>query len=193
MKNLFLFVFFCVLSHLLNASDFEKIDAVLTETTRVKSITAKRKEAWIEEKNRMLSLEKSYEALLQAKRDNIERLKKEISKIQTSDTNLTQKLSSDSNALKKFSTELDSAISVLKNNEKIAKILKEESVNLNGFEAKSALEKFALLAQAYSKLMEVSSRIERNEDNVSTGIFPNATGKEKDGIAVLHVDRKAVK
>lgn len=186
MKIFFTTIFiFTFVSQCLCSTDFERIDSVLTESTKVMVFTAEKKVAWDAEKTRLLSLLKSYEALLKSKKNTLRKLQLENSKIESGVKSISEKIARDELELSKISALLDSCFSNLQKNKIAVKILKENSFDIDAFSSKNIPEKLSFLCRAYSKLYEVDTALNNDGTNVSTGVFTSATGKVGGDTVVL--------
>ena len=193
MKRFFLAIFtFVMLLPIARATEFERVDSTLTESTRIMAATIQKKANWQEEKARLLALLNSYEALLKSKKDALKKLQAENSKIESKIKSVSDKILADDIALAEFSKSLDSYFANLQQNKIALQILKDNSFDVDAFLTKSVPEKISFLCRAYAKLFEVDTNVDSNHTGVSTGVFTTATGQKTGDIAVLKLkgDRK---
>ncbi len=192
MKTFYILPFILVFTSVLLASNFNDVDANLTETTRVNSLTAKRKLSWAEEKARLEALEESYRAILKAKVDSLKNLESEISKLANTALPISKKIKKDEVSLKEISSHLNDGLRALKNFS--SNFLKEESPLLDdSYITKDELEKLSLFCRICDKIRLASERVVIKGDDVSTGIAPVVRGKLKGDIAILKVEEGAKK
>ena len=191
MKRFFLAILtFAILLPLARATDFKRVDSILTESTRIMASTIQKKANWQEEKARLVVLLNSYEALLKSKKDILKKLQSENSKIESEVKSISDKISADEIALAELSKSLDSYFAKLQQNKIALQILKDNSFEVDTFLAKSVPEKISFLCRAYAKLFEADCNVDSNNTDVSTGIFTTATGQSTDDIAVLKLKGK---
>ena len=169
----------------LSATEFERIDSMLTESTKVMVATAEKKVAWENEKARLMSLLTSYETLLKSKKDTLKKLQTENSKIEAGVKSISEKITKDELELSKISALLDSYFTQLQKNKIAVRILKENSFDLDMFSSKNVVEKLSFLCRAYSKLFEADSLLNNDGTNVSTGVFTSASGKVNGNTAII--------
>ena len=191
MKRFFLAILtFAILLPIARATDFERVDSTLTESTRIMASTIQKKANWQEEKARLVVLLNSYEALLKSKKDVLKKLQSENSKIESEVKSISDKISADEIALAELSKSLDSYFAKLQQNKIALQILKDNSFDVDTFLAKSVPEKISFLCRAYAKLFEADCNVDSNNTDVSTGIFTTATGQSTGDIAVLKLKGK---
>ena len=188
MKRFFYAIFeLLILSPLLSATEFTRVDSILTESTQVMIRTAEKKETWSAEKSHLLALVASYEAILKSKQDTLKKLQSENSKIESTTKSISEKIAKDELAIAEISKSLDSFFADLQKNKIAKKILEENAFGFENFTSKNIVEKLSFLTKAYSKLLEADTTVENNQTNISTGKFITASGKADGDIAILKV------
>ena len=169
--------------------DFDRLDAAITRSAKIKTATVEKKIAWNAEKARLEALENSYAGLLKSKREKLDKIEAENKVSRGNCDVLLRKIERDELALEKASAFLDLKYMQIIANPEAAKILGDSDAAPKNFPTKTLPEKVRAIMNALSVLESADKSVVRDGEKKSTGVFVKAEGADCKPIAVLKVDR----
>lgn len=177
-------------------SRFEDIDALSTESVKLRSKAAAEQRAWNSEKSEMLAELSALKEMRGALLEKISRAESEIAEANKQTEIIRRKLSKDESAMRDLDAFLSEKYEAWIETPRIADVLSKIGLgDRQKFAEKSVSEKLSAVCAILKAIKAEDFQIDKSESAISSGIFVRARGRVTDnaGTASLKVERGAKK